>query len=163
MAQQTNMLSEIITVRAIVSSLSTNVVPSQHTPIGLPRTQVLGAMPSSQVVKSGNNKHYCSSPMARSSYEWSVDGDMVLQRCRIARVRAGLPHWLKTTVWEFSVYRTLSGWDTSFRVCYPLLEKQTLFDACGNGDLQGVQRLLASGQVSVHDKDYHGYTTLEVR
>lgn len=74
------------------------------------------------------------------------------ERKSFSRFRISLPAWLVQRAWEFGVRESENGWE--FRVHPVTLRPRNsfAFQVVESGSLSGVRKLLASGELALHDQ-----------
>lgn len=70
--------------------------------------------------------------------------------------------WLISKIWQISLGKTHAGWDLKLRAWNVRPTNAHIFELCTQGDLLGVQRLIAAGEASYYDIDENGITLLNV-
>lgn len=84
----------------------------------------------------------------------------------LRRFRISLPAWLVQRAWEFGVRKSENGWE--FRI-HPVTLRPNdsfAFQVVKSGSVSGVRKLLASGELSLHDQfssHFGGDSLLTVR
>jgi hypothetical protein len=73
-----------------------------------------------------------------------------------------LPAWLSTRVWECKGYETLSGWRLNFQTYRILPRHSRFFDLVRDGNIHGVQDMVATHEAFVSDRDHLERTALHV-
>ena len=68
------------------------------------------------------------------------------------------PTWLSRQVWDVCVERAVAGWNISLSTYKMIPRYHSIWGLCLIGDLAGVQRMLDSRMVSLHDQDAEGCT-----
>ena len=68
------------------------------------------------------------------------------------------PTWFSRQVWDVCVKRAVAGWNISLSTYRIISTAHSIWDLCWFGDLAGVQRMLDSRMVSLHDQDPEGRT-----
>lgn len=123
---------------------------------------------SDKSVKEAQNDHYTSPRQLLAYFLGSLQyrqrhrrrkGQSVLEH----NAKYTFPMWLSEVVWDILGFRTRSGWKLTLQSYHRLPASHDLFRLAARGDVEGMQKLLVSGEASVIDiEDKFGQTALHV-
>jgi hypothetical protein len=71
--------------------------------------------------------------------------------------RLAFPRWLRTSVWEFAMQECEGGWSMQLRPINIRQYGSFPFDVVRSGDVKAVMSLLATGELSVSDREVDEY------
>jgi hypothetical protein len=72
-------------------------------------------------------------------------------------LRLAFPRWLTTSVWEFGMHECEGGWNMQLRPVNIRRYGSFPFDVVRSGDVKAVMNLLATGELSVSDREVDKY------
>jgi hypothetical protein len=116
---------------AIISRIDTSVVQSPITPLS-----------SAVILSAASNKRSVPTKTKRQSSR---------------TLRLAFPRWLTSFVWEFAMHECEGVWNMQLRPINIRRHGSFPFDIVRSGDVKAVMNLLATGELSVSDREVDRY------